>query len=1006
MTLPSQGPSQLPSPMPSPMEALLRQEAEEVEASGNLPFRLAPAETAWYVAAGKVEVFAVRPAEGGNPGNAGNAGPRTHVLTARAGQMIFGLPPSDSAADPGLALLAVGLPGTRLWRLPLLSLRQKARDPDFAAGLAVLVEGWIAGLTSEIPHATPPKDFTALKAGAETRLETAGLAVRPGQGVVWVRHVAGSSRFLGLPELHLDPQEFLLPLSERTWIESGIGSEEGEEVRLSAVDTRILLRGGGLWEGLAHFHQLFLRLVALELARTAAEERSRLGRKHTRDRSTVAAAHGRLAAVMGEVAFVPLAGEEREPPLLLACRLVGAAQGLAIRAPAEEGRNESRGAVRGRLLDRICAASRVHVRRVLLREDWWRRDNGPLLAFRLLDEKGETRTAVALLPTARTTYEMVDPADGSRRPIDAGLAERLAGDAYMFYSPLPERPLGLRDLLKMALGGRRGDLSTLLGMGIAGGLLGLLVPLATAAIFGSIIPSSNRSQLFEMSLALTVSALAAAAFQVTRSIAVLRLGGKFDGSVQAAVWDRLLSLPVAFFRSYTVGDLASRSMGIDAIRDLLTGNVLTSLLAAVFSVFSFAILFSYSPRLALVATALVAFLLAVTAALVYLQLRKQRQLLHLEGRIASLLFGLINAVGKLRVAGAERRAYALWAERFAEQRRRAIEAQRFANLQTAFNATYSVLTLLAIFGMAGLSAAEGLSTSDFLAFNAAFGQFQAAALSMIALLSTVLTLVPIYERLQPILQTVPEVDSTKADAGDLAGDVELGHVSFRYKEDGPLILDDVSLRARPGEFIALVGPSGSGKSTCLRLLLGFEQPAAGSIYFDGQDLPSLDIHSVRRQIGVVLQNGRPMVGSLYSNIVGEGDLGIDAAWEAARMAGLEEDIRAMPMGMHTVVSEGAGTFSGGQRQRLLIARALVNRPRILLFDEATSALDNRTQEIVSQSLERLKATRIVVAHRLSTILRADRIYVMKAGRVVEQGTYEELLRQGGLFARLVERQTA
>jgi ATP-binding cassette subfamily C protein len=509
-----------------------------------------------------------------------------------------------------------------------------------------------------------------------------------------------------------------------------------------------------------------------------------------------------------------------------------------------------------------------------------------------------------------------------------------------------------------------------------------------------------------MSLALGVAALAAAAFQVTRSLAVLRLGGKFDGTVQAAVWDRLLALPVSFFRRFTVGDLASRSMGIDAIRELLTGNVLTSLLGAVFSVFSFALLFHYSARLALLATGLVALLLLVTAALVYLQLRKQRQLLHLEGRIASLLFGLINAVGKLRVAGAERRAYALWAERFAAQRQRAIEAQHFANVQAAFNAAYGVLTLLALFAMAGLSAAENLSTSDFLAFNAAFAQFQAAALSLIGLLSTVLTMVPLYERLAPILTTPPEVDSTKAEAGELAGDVELSHVSFRYKEDGPLILDDVSFRARPGEFIALVGPSGSGKSTCLRLLLGFEQPASGSIYFDGQDLPSLDVHSVRRQIGVVLQNGRPMVGSLYSNILGEGDLGIDAAWEAARMAGLEEDIRAMPMGMHTVVSEGAGTFSGGQRQRLLIARALVHRPRILLFDEATSALDNRTQEIVSQSLTRLKATRIVVAHRLSTILHADRIYVMKAGRVVEEGTYGELVERGGLFARLAERQTA
>ena len=985
---------------PESLEALLRPEAREIEVGGNLPFRLDSAEVAWFLAAGKVEIFAVPlDADGGE-------GPRTHLVTARAGQVIFGTPPSapgavgDLAGVGRLALLAVGLPGTRLLELAVPRLRQLARDPAVAAGLATRIEGWIAGLASEIPRAAPPQVFAALKPGAETHVET-GSAVRSSQGVVWVRHVLGRSAFLGVPELALAPEEYLLPLAERTWLQST------SPLELSAVDTRILLRGGGLWEGLARYHELFLRVVVREIAGAAEEERSRLGRKDTRDRSTVAAAHGRLAGVLGEVLHPPLPAEEQEEPLLLACRLVARAQGLDLRAPVDDTGAGARG--RGRLLDRICAASRLRARRVILRDDWWRRDNGPLLGFRLLDEKGESRRPVALLPTSRTRYEMVDPTEPpetARRPVDASLAERLAGEATMFYPPFPERPLGVRDLLRMMLKNRRDDLLTLLLMGIAGGVLGLLVPLATGAIFGSIIPGSNRGQLLEMSLALAVSAFAAAAFQVTRSVAVLRLGGKFDGTVQAAVWDRLLALPVAFFRRFTVGDLASRSMGIDAIRELLTGNVLTALLSAVFSVFSFALLFSYSPRLAFVATGLVALLLAVTALLVWLQLRKQRQLLHLEGRIASLLFGLINAVGKLRVAGAERRAYALWAERFAEQRRRAIEAQRFANVQAAFNAGYGVLTLAALFAMAGLSVESGLSTSDFLAFNAAFGQFQAAALSLIGLLSTVLTMVPLYERLSPILATPPEVDATKAEAGELAGDVELGHVSFRYKEDGPLVLDDVSFRARPGEFIALVGPSGSGKSTCLRLLLGFEQPAAGSIYFDGQDLPSLDVHSVRRQIGVVLQNGRPMVGSLYSNIVGEGGLGIDAAWEAARMAGLEEDIRAMPMGMHTVVSEGAGTFSGGQRQRLLIARALVHRPRILLFDEATSALDNRTQEIVRQSLAQLKATRIVVAHRLSTILHADRIYVMKAGRVVEEGTYEELVGRGGLFARLVERQTA
>ncbi len=498
--------------------------------------------------------------------------------------------------------------------------------------------------------------------------------------------------------------------------------------------------------------------------------------------------------------------------------------------------------------------------------------------------------------------------------------------------------------------------------------------------------------------------MAGAIFQITRSLAVLRLGGKVDGAVQSAVWDRLLSLPVTFFRRYTVGDLANRALGIDTIRGLLTGNVLTLALGAVFSVFSFALLFYYSWRLALLACGMVLVLTLVTVGLVWLQLRHQRAILELQGRIASLLFGLIHGIGKLRVAGAESRAYARWAERFAEQRRRTLAAQRTANAQTTFNAVYGVLTTLGVFAMVGFVSKESLPLGEFLAFNAAFGQFLSAALSVVSVFSGVLAAVPIYERLRPILETVPEVDGSKAEPGELAGEIEFSHVSFRYHDDGPLVLDDVSFRAGPGEFIALVGPSGAGKSTCLRLILGFEKPTAGSIYFDGQDLAGLAVQSVRRQIGVVLQTGRPLAGSIFSNITGSANLTIDDAWEAARAAGLEDDIKAMPMGMHTIISEGAETFSGGQKQRILIARAIVSRPRILLFDEATSALDNRTQEIVSRSLEALKATRIVIAHRLSTIQNADRIYVVDSGRVVEEGTYQDLLRRNGPFARLAERQ--
>ncbi len=352
------------------------------------------------------------------------------------------------------------------------------------------------------------------------------------------------------------------------------------------------------------------------------------------------------------------------------------------------------------------------------------------MGFRFLDAEQKVKRPVALLPTSARSYEIVDPVERTREPVGAALAETLAGDAHMLYPPLPERPLTREDLLRMVLRGRRGDLSTILLMGALGGLLGLLVPILTGHVFGNVIPGADRGQLGQITFALIASALAATVFQVTRSIAVLRLGGKVDGSVQAAVWDRLLSLPVSFFRRFTVGDLANRSLGVNAIREMLTGNVLTSLLAAVFSVFSFALLFYYSWRLALMATALVAALASVTAALTWLQLRHQRALLDLQGKIASLLFGLIHGIAKLRVAGAEARAFARWAERFAEQRRRALAAQRAANAQTTFNALYGVLTSMVVFAVVGSSSKAALPIGEFLAFNAAFGQFLAATITI------------------------------------------------------------------------------------------------------------------------------------------------------------------------------------------------------------------------------------------------------------------------------------
>jgi ATP-binding cassette subfamily C protein len=328
------------------------------------------------------------------------------------------------------------------------------------------------------------------------------------------------------------------------------------------------------------------------------------------------------------------------------------------------------------------------------------------------------------------------------------------------------------------------------------------------------------------------------------------------------------------------------------------------------------------------------------------------------------------------------------------------------NWGSASTAAFPVIAYLFIFGAAPPAPGQRqtVGTGDFLAFLSAFASCLSAALGTSMALLSMLNAIPLYEQAAPILRTLPEVNADKADPGVLSGDIEIQHAVFRYRMDGPLVLRDVTLQINAGEFVAFVGPSGSGKSTLLRLLLGFDQLESGSIYYDGQELSGLDIQAVRRQIGVVLQSGRLMSGDVLTNIIGSSSATLEEAWDAARMAGLADDIKAMPMGMHTVISDGGGTLSGGQRQRLLIARAIVNRPRILLFDEATSALDNRTQAIVSKSLEQLQATRIVVAHRLSTIVNADRICVIERGRIVEMGRHDELLAQGGLYSELARRQ--
>jgi NHLM bacteriocin system ABC transporter ATP-binding protein len=690
--------------------------------------------------------------------------------------------------------------------------------------------------------------------------------------------------------------------------------------------------------------------------------------------------------------------------LLMAAGAVGKALGIEILPPA---RSEDPSRVKDPL-DAISRASRMRTRRVILSGQWWKSDCGPILAYTVEGEK-----PIALLPVGSSGYEIFDPEGKERIPVDAETARLISPVAFSFYRPFPERALKTLDIARFAMRGRARDAITLLAMGGLTSLLGMVIPQATGILIDNAIPDGNRGLIFQVALGLVAVAFGNMGFELVQSIATSRLQTLANVDIQTAVWDRLLKLRVSFFRQYSTGDLQSRVSAVSRIHQILSGSVLNTIFNAFFSLLNLGLLFTYSPQLALIAVGVAVVNIIVTNVAGTLSRKKMQPMEEIEGEIFGLTVQLIGGISKLFVSGAEERAFAYWSKKFSHQLQLMLSTEAIENgvgfINGLLPTVSSILIYAVVVGLIAQAQAQGghgFSTGTFLAFNSAFGTFVGGATSLSNTVMQVMEVTVLWERAKPILVEMPEVSVDKSDPGRLSGSIKLDRVSFRYREDGPLTLDKVTVEAKAGEFIAFVGPSGSGKSTTVRLLLGFEDPEEGSIYYDGQDLSGLDISAVRRQLGVVLQNGRINSASIFENISSGALVTMDEAWEASRMAGFAEDVEGMPMGMHTVISEGGTNLSGGQRQRLLIARALVLKPKVLIFDEATSALDNRTQAIVSESLEQLKVTRIVIAHRLSTIRNADRIYVLAAGQVLQQGNYDELMNQPGMFADLMSRQVA
>jgi len=1010
-------------------------EGRLIDAGGNSPILLNNPEMSWVVYSGQVELFIV-PLDRGEI-----AGARVHLMTVRVGQVIFGF--DLEQINSQLGLLALGVGETKLIQVKTERLLKVSAEATFSKQVINMVEVWVMKLSAAVAPNTPPRQVKLvikLVRDEEITLSRDMAAIARNQ-IIWVKNLMGRACFMGQPELALS-LEIFMPLTKQTWLKSQ-GTCWLEAANLGA-DDKTPVQQADIWPGLVQFHQLILKFIFQEFQSYQQAEHERLDKKQLADQATINYALTSLATILeAKPASVLGVVDAQTHPLLAAVQLVGE----ALQIPIQAGHQTRQNIGHSFQLEGIAKASNIRTRQVALRGDWWHYDVQPLLAFiepikseeaneqnpsfippksglteggpqprnltHSLHELAKTLTAprpVAILPAQNQSgYEIVDPIAQTRTLLTPDAAELLAYFAYSFYRPLPNRALTLMDLARLGAFGLQRDLWTILATGGLIGLFALATPIAIGVLFESVIPNAEIGQLLQLTIALIIITLATTLLQLARSFAFLRIQSKADAAIQAAIWDRLLRLPTTFFRQYSAGDLAVRANGINTIKEYLTGSTMNALFSGVMAIFYLGLLCYYSLSLALVGVGLVMAAVIITLLVGVIKLNQQRQLIDVEGRISGMVFQFIGGIAKFRASGTENWVFATWAREFTQQRQLAFKAETAANGLVVFNSSYSILASLVIFlafTYFNPRLTEDLSTGHFLAFYSAFGLLLAAALDLTNTVIGLLNIVPVYERLQPILQTLPEVTEGQLHPGELTGAIELSNVVFRYQANGPRILNGLSLQIKAGQFVAFVGPSGSGKSTILRLLLGFEQSEAGAVYYDGQDLKTLNIQAVRRQIGTVLQSGGLMPSTIFSNIVGSSPLTLDDAWKAARLAGLAEDIEQMPMGMHTTISEGATTFSGGQRQRLLIARAIVNNPHILLFDEATSALDNRTQAVVSQSLETFHVTRLVIAHRLSTVVNADVIFVIDKGEVVQQGTYQELVNQPGPFAELAKRQLA